>query len=286
MGALAMEYSFLEMSDEALLEGCGLPIEGGAAIALFSTGYDVEEDEIVSFSLADANGAVLFDETVKPHNREGWAACDASGRIGPEDVEGAVALYEREDEIMELLDGVPYVVCVHVDFAKAMLDRSWISLPQTREIDLGELFRLSHGTSDRPGEPATAVSLEGISSYYGVPYDGTSTAAIARSTMDCYKAIVSEFREKRDAKGAAYWEERERRFSEAAAADGASSAAARMRERRMNQMNALLWVAGGLIFISLIIQLYQRGGDVGLMVVAGAAAVFSFLRAAANWNKK
>ena len=281
-----MEYAFLDLSDEALLEGSDLPLEGGVSLALFTTGYDVEDDEIVSFSLVGEDGGVLFDEAVKPHNREDWVACDASGRIGPEDVEGAVALYEREDEIMELLDGVPYVVCVHVDFAKAMLDRSWISLPQTREIDLGELFRLSHGTSDRPSEPATAVSLEGVASYYGVPYDGTSTAAIARSTMDCYKAIVSEFREKRNAKGPAYWEERERRLSEAAAADGANSAAARMRERRMNQMNALLWVAGGLIFISLIIQLYQRGGDVGLMVVAGAAAVFSFLRAAANWNKK
>ncbi len=59
-----------------------------------------------------------------------------------------------------------------------------------------------------------------------------------------------------------------------------------MRERRYTQMNALLWVAGGIIFTSLVIQLYQNGGDIGFMMIAGAAAAFCYIRAVINWNKK
>ena len=42
-----MEYSFLETSDEALIEGAKLPLEKGAAIGMFTTGYDVVNDETV-----------------------------------------------------------------------------------------------------------------------------------------------------------------------------------------------------------------------------------------------
>jgi len=98
-----MEYSFLETSDEALIEGAKLPLEKGAAIGMFTTGYDVVNDETVAISIVDTNGSVLFSEKVKPHNREDWSACEASGGIGPEDVEEAQPLYELEDEMTEVL---------------------------------------------------------------------------------------------------------------------------------------------------------------------------------------
>lgn len=281
-----MEYAFLETSDEALVEGAKLPLQGGVAVAMFTTGYSTDEDEAVSFSIVDLSGKQLFAKTVKPHNKEDWAASESSGGIGPADVEEAPALYDFEDEIMEILGNADFVLCQHLEFVKAMLDRSWIMMPTPVQVDVCEMFRLSHSAAGRVGEPATVATLEGIAGYYGFVLDTGSATEVAQGVVRAYKAMVAEFISERDAKGEDYWAQRDRRLAEENASVNAADEAARMRERRYQQMNALLWVAAGIIFVSLIIQLYQRGGDIGMMVIAGAAAVFAFARAVVNWNKK
>ena len=55
-----MEYTFLNMSDEELLAGADMPLEGGVSLALLTTGYNGELDEAVSVSLADINGAIAM----------------------------------------------------------------------------------------------------------------------------------------------------------------------------------------------------------------------------------
>lgn len=275
------------MNDEDLLEGAGRPLAGGVAIALFTTGYDIEKDEAVSLSVVGVQGDVLFSKTVKPHNLESWDACKASGGLGMADVDEAPALYELEDELGDVLDGAAFIVSEHFEFMRTMLDRSWIALPAGKsEVDLGEAFRLSHGTDAYPDEPATVATLESICAYYGIECDRSSTDGVAQTTMRCYRALVEEFEAQRAAKGEEYWQAREQRLAEEAAVAGSASTVEQIRERRMVQMNALLWVAAGIIFTSLVIQLYQRGGDVGFMVVAGAAAVFAYVRAVINWNRK
>ena len=281
-----MEYSFLETSDEALIEGAKLPLEKGAAIGMFTTGYDVVNDETVAISIVDMNGSVLFSKKVKPHNREDWSACEASGGIGPEDVEEAQPLYELEDEMTEVLEPLEFVLCQHVDFVKAMLDRSWIAMPNRVVVDVCELFRLSHCVKGYPEEPATVATIESIAEYYGFVMDVSTTEGVARAVNNAYRSIVGEFVQQRDAKGQEYWDAYEARMAEENSEQNAARTVEQMRERRYTQMNALLWVAGGIIFTSLVIQLYQNGGDIGFMMIAGAAAAFCYIRAVINWNKK
>ena len=281
-----MQYEFLQTSDEALIEGAKLPLTGGVAVALLTTGYDVERDEAVEISIVDVDGRELFAKKVKPHNLEIWDPCEASGGIGPADVADAQALYEFEDEIMSILEGVEFVLCQHIDFLKAMLDRSWIALPKCVQVDVCEVFRLSHSTAGHSGEPATVATLDGIVDYYGFSADTSTTTGVAHALALSYRSIVGEYVSERDAKGDAYWEAYEQRKAEQSASDNAANSVAQIRERRLNQMNALLWIAGGIIFTSLVIQLYQRGADIGLMIVAGAAAAFAYIRGIINWNKK
>lgn len=281
-----MEYAFLANTDEALIEGAKLPLEKGAAIGMFTTGYDLAEDEAVALSIVDMDGSVLFSQKVKPHNRVGWASCEASGGITPEDVEEAQALYEYEDEMSEVLEKLEFVLCQHVDFVKAMLDRSWIAMPNRVVVDVCELFRLSHCAKGYPGEPATVATLEGIAEYYGFVIDFSTTEGVARGVNTAYRSIVGEFVQERDAKGQDYWDAYDARMAEQDSEENRTRAVEKMRERRLTQMNALLWVAGGLIFTSLAIQLYQNGGDFGFMLIAGAAAAFCYIRAIINWNRK
>ena len=300
-----MEYSYLDQGDKRLLELAQLPLDNGVAIAMRTTGYATQGDEILELAISDMEGKLLFAKRVKPQNIEEWSASDASGGLTPADVEQLPELYQFEDEIMEVFEKADFVICEHLSFAHALIEASWVALPDYQGFDLYEEFRQSHCAKDYPGEAASAVALSDIANYYGLvqpsaagmasasgagesAVDGAASATViaeAALVAACYRKLVEEHVRERDAKGTAYWEEYERKLAEEASKNVNISAAARMREKRLNQMNGLLWISGAIIFTSLIIQLYQRGWDVGFMIIAGAVAVFCLIRGIANFRK-
>ena len=277
-----MQYSYFEQTDEKLLQLAQMPTEGGIAVAMRTTGYNVEEDEIIELVICDLNGKQLFAQRVKPQNVETWEPSEASGGISPADVAEHPELYQFEDEIMALFDQADIVVCEHLPFTQALVEGSWVTLPNFEGFDLDEEFRLSHCTTDYRTEPATAVSLAGAAEYYGLRADDTSCLGQAALVAQCYRALVAEHEAKRIEKGAAYWEARDKRLAEEKAAQGRADATTALREKRYRQMNGLLWVAGAIIFASLVIQMYQRGFDAGLMVLAGIVSCFCLFRGIVN----
>lgn len=306
-----MEYSFFDQGDERLLEVAQLPLQDGIAIAMHTTGYAMQGDEVVELAITDMEGKPLFAKRVKPQNIEDWQASEASGGVTPPDVADLQELYQYEDEVMELVENASFVVCEHLPFAHALMEASWIALPDYEGFDLNEEFRKSHCTKDYRNEAATAVAFPDIVHYYGLDQRAEADASVAASNANslanpdeqdvaapsenviekaaliaaCYKKLVEEHASQRDAKGAAYWEAYERRLAEEAAQNASKDVVAQIREKRLNQMNGLLWISGAIIFISLVIQLYQRGYDTGFMVIAGAVAVFCLIRGIANFRK-
>lgn len=269
-----MEYRFLDQGDQKLLELSELPVEGGLAVALRTTGYDMENDEIVELVLCDLSGNVLFSQRVKPQNVEAWTPGEWSGGLGPDDVQDAPELYQFEEEISELFQGASMVVALHGDFAKAMVEASWISLPKYPSFDLAEQFCAAHSTSDSPLQPATVASLQGIAAYYGDgASDGTAAeegALLARS----YIHFVNEQSRERADKGTAYWEAYERRLAEEARNDKAVLERERVQSLKNMRVSALLWLCAAAVFYNLTVQMVVRGGEASLAVMVGAVAVF------------
>ena len=114
----------------------------------------------------------------------------------------------------EVLEPLEFVLCQHVDFVKAMLDRSWIAMPNRVVVDVCELFRLSHCVKGYPEEPATVATIESIAEYYGFVIDLSTTEGVARAVNNAYRSIVGEFVQQRDAKGQEYWDAYEARMAE------------------------------------------------------------------------
>lgn len=280
-----MQYRFLDPGDEKLIETSELPVSGGIAVAVRTTGYNAEEDEVVELAIVDLDGNELFSKLVKPQNKESWEASEASAGIGPEAVEKAPELYQFEEEISALFDDASIVVAAHMPFVNAMIENSWVTLPKYEAFDLIEKFIGTHSASDRPGNPAAVASLDGIAAHYEIGNDGASLVDTARAVARCYKALVKEHADEREAKGAAYWARREEERAQENAEAERLNKAVRLREKNFNRMNGLLWVAAALIFVSLAIQLYQRGADAGFMVVCGAFAVFAASRAVVNFRR-
>lgn len=275
-----MEYQFLDQDDARLLELCELPTEGGVAVALRTTGYDGEDDEVVEIAICDLQGKALFHQRVRPQNVEQWAPGDASGGLAPADVADAPELYQFEEEISRIVEEAPFVVALHGDFTRDMIEGSWVTLPPHESLDLSEQFQATHGTAEHPTEPAVACSLPGIAAYYGMELpagaDGRAAdlAAEAAAVARCYAAYVEELRQQRDAKGAAHWEAYERRLEEAARNDAREQQKERIQAVKNLRINALLWLCAAAIFYNLGVQMGVRGMDGSLVAIVIAAAVF------------
>lgn len=279
-----MRYLFLDPGDDKLIEISEMQTESGVAVALRTTGYSPDEDEVLEISVVDLSGNELFAKTVKPQNVETWAASEASGGITPADVENLPELYQFEEELSDLLGEAEIVIVQHLPFTRAMIEQSWVTLPDMNAFDVVEAFRLSHSSEDYRDEPAPAASLSEVASYYGLA-SGPGLADEARTLAAAYRALVGEHANERQAKGAGYWEQRDKLLADEAAKAEQMNEVMQKREKNFNRMNGLLWVAACLIFVSLVIQLYQRGADIGFMIVCGAFAVFALIRAIANFRR-
>lgn len=269
-----MEYRFRDQGDQKLLELSELPTEGGLAVAVRTTGYDPEKDEIVELALCDLQGNPLFSQKVKPQNAEGWTAGEWSGGLGPDDVEDAPELYQFEEQISELFQQASMVVALHGDFAKTMVEASWVSLPKYPSFDLTEQFCAAHSTPDSPLQPATAASLEGIAAYYGDGAPDGSAAAEGALLARSYIHFVNEQSRERADKGAAYWEAYEQRLADEARNDAKALERERVQSLKNMRVSALLWLCAAAVFYNLAVQVAVRGGEASLAVMVVAVAVF------------
>ena len=275
---MAIEYQFLDRTDETLIETSELPVEEGIAVAVRTTGYEVGVDEIVEISIVDFDGKELLSQVVKPQNIEDWSDAEASGSIMPSDVAEAPELFQFEDEIRDLFEKASIVVGQHIDFVREMIEASWVALPDFKGYDLIAEFCASHSSTDYPGQPAAVATLSGVAGYYGVSDDESSTVGIARAVAACYLGLVKEHAQVRIDKGPDYWQRYNERLEEARRVDAQQQASNRARDARSAGINALLWLCAAAIFSNLAVQMHLRGIDFGFVAVAAVAAVFAVVR--------
>lgn len=273
-----MEYRFLDPGDEQLLASCELPRTGGIAITLRTTGYDLEKDEIVQLAICDLEGNGLFCETVKPQNVDNWIPSEASGGLGPADVEDCPELYQFEEQISDLFQDATVSVALHSTFAKAMIEGSWVTLPETHPFDLTERFCATHSTCSLPNQPAATASLETIEAYYSLPQGHGTLLEEAASIASAYGLMIDEACAQRDAKGEAYWEAYRKRLEEASASDRRKQEVERLNAMKTTRINAILWLCAAAIFSNLAVQMSLRGSEMSLVVMIGAVAVFMAIK--------
>ena len=275
---MAIEYAFLDRGPEALLQLSELPVEDGIAIAVRTTGYELGTDEAVELAIVDLAGNELFSRIVKPQNIEQWQPSASSGNLSPEDVAEAPELYQFEDEISALFEKASIVVGQHVEFAREMIEASWVSLPPFEEFDLDEQFRLSHETRDYPGQTAAAATLQGMANYYGTGTVGEGALDEARAVASCYQALVREHAQVRLAKGDAYWQDYRRSQEEARLQDEDVQAQQRLSTAKALRINAALWLCAAVVFGNLAVQLHLRSFDFGFVALAIAGAAYFAVR--------
>ena len=90
-----------------------------------TTGLHPEEgDEILSLTIVDANGRLLFDERFKPKYKKEWPEAQAVNHISPDDVEHLTTIDAYMEQICRILDRIAdeivgYNVAFDIGFLKA-----------------------------------------------------------------------------------------------------------------------------------------------------------------------
>lgn len=90
-----------------------------------TTGLHPEEgDEILSLTIVDSNGRLLFDERFKPKHKKEWPEAQAVNHISPDDVEHLTTIDAYMEQICHILDRIAdeivgYNIAFDIGFLKA-----------------------------------------------------------------------------------------------------------------------------------------------------------------------
>lgn len=83
-----------------------------------------EGDEILSLTIVDSNGRLLFDERFKPKHKKEWPEAQAVNHISPDDVEHLTTIDAYMEQICHILDRIAdeivgYNIAFDIGFLKA-----------------------------------------------------------------------------------------------------------------------------------------------------------------------
>lgn len=116
-----------------------------------TTGLHPEEgDEILSLTIVDANGRLLFDERFKPKHKKEWPEAQAVNHISPEDVEHLTIIDTYMEQICRILDHIAdEIVGYNVAFDLGFLKAAGAAInPDAVIIDTMQEFMNAFGNSN------------------------------------------------------------------------------------------------------------------------------------------
>lgn len=110
-----------------------------------TTGLDPERDEILTLSVVDGEGGVLWDRAYRPTRVAEWPEAEAVNGISPADVAACPAISEDVVALREIFGGADSVVGYNVGFDLGFLAAAGVTPPESCEVhdtmrDFAELY--------------------------------------------------------------------------------------------------------------------------------------------------
>lgn len=172
-------------SVEELDEVRGIDLGDVIVIDTETTGLDPEKDEVLSLSIVDGNGNVMFDDLIRPLHRKRWPKATEINGITWPDVKEKPSLSERVDEIRDIVGKSRLVVGYNISFDISMLAVSGLMLDVPAEFDVMKEY-----SRTRPyGKYAKLVECAAAYDYKFTAHDSTSDAL---ATLHCFKSLLDD----------------------------------------------------------------------------------------------
>lgn len=177
--------------DTARVEaGAGI-VRGSICVDTETTGLDPKEDEILTISIVDWNGAAVFDGKFKPKRKRAWAEAAAVNGITPESAEGMPAIDGFLPELRRIFAEADEVIGYNLPFDLAFLEKVGVQpRPDAKLADAMLEFAEAYGepSESHPGEfrwkkltfAAEHVGHEWTGAAHGSMADALATLDVAK----------------------------------------------------------------------------------------------------------
>jgi DNA polymerase III epsilon subunit-like protein len=158
-----------------------------------TTGIGVGDNEILSLSIIDLEGTVLFDELVKPEKRQRWPKAQEVHGITPAMVKDKKHLLDYKDRLHEIWDAAELVVGYNVEFDTNFIYASGLCLTHVEEFDVMREFAPIWGKWDNYHQDWRWAKLTQCAAHYGIKdFDAHSSLGDTEATRQCFLALIKD----------------------------------------------------------------------------------------------
>lgn len=184
-----------------------------------TTGLKPQGNEILSLSIINLEGTVLFDELVKPEKRKRWPKATEVNGITPQMVADKKTLKEHAERLREIWSEIDLVVGYNVSFDTDFIYDADLDLGRyVPEYDVMREFAPIWGKWDDRREAFRWAKLTQCASYYGIKgFDAHTSLGDAEATRQCFIALLEDKHQrdiKREQENMERDKEEVRRFTE------------------------------------------------------------------------
>lgn len=153
--------------------------------------YDT--DEILSLTVLDLDGNVLFDELVRPEHRKRWPKAQEVNGITWAMVKDKQPLTAYREQLQEIWRNASLVVGYNVEFDTSFIHAGLPGLPRVVSFDVMREFASVHGKWDDYHEDYRWVKLTQCAKHYGIKVSNAhSSLGDTEMTRLCYLALLND----------------------------------------------------------------------------------------------
>lgn len=158
-----------------------------------TTGLDQYNDEILSVSIVDGSGNVLFDRMFRPSIAKEWPYAQAVNGISPEDVKECPEIYGSLEEISDILSKGDVIVTYNgIHFDLPWLRSKGVSIPDVPVCDVMLDFAPIYGEWNYFRNDYYWQKLTTCAFHYNIDFRAHDSLEDVRATMACMYRVAED----------------------------------------------------------------------------------------------
>ena len=159
-----------------------------------TTGLHPDGDEILSLTIIELEGTVIFEELVKPERRKRWPKSEEVHGITPAMVRDKQPLSAYREQLEGLWKRIDLVVGYNIEFDSDFLYSSSLNLsPYVEEFDVMKEFAPVWGKLDSYHNDFRWAKLIDCAKYYGIGgFEAHSSLGDTGATRQCFLKLIDD----------------------------------------------------------------------------------------------
>lgn len=151
-----------------------------------------ENDEVLSLSIIDFKGNILFDHLIRPSHRKTWVKAQEIHGISPKDVNNEQLLIDYEEELKPIFCEGNLIVGYNVTFDLEMLEQSGARF-QCEFFDVMKPYSAVYGAWSDWKQERKYSKLSACAKHYNYgSFQAHGSLEDTKATAHCFKCMLAD----------------------------------------------------------------------------------------------